>query len=267
MTKDRLKRIGEILGILQPLDALRYVMDRGLLPPRRPEYALQPTGLVSPLVLRSGESDKHVFGQIFVDAEYKPLLHRAPRARVIVDCGANVGFSTAWLAAAYPDSRIVAVEADERNVVQLRRNVRQFGDRVASVHAGIWTDDRGLKIERGRYRGGGAWATQVRLCQARETPDIESLSISGLMQRFEIAHVDILKMDIEGAEVPVLAKSSEWINCVSAVVIELHDDAGFGNATKVFTEVMERERFVVFATGELMVGIRPNRNTASFPVG
>lgn len=267
MRRDRLKRIGEILRILQPFDALRYVMDRGLLAPWHSEYRLKPAGLVSPLVLRSGESDKHVFGQIFVDGEYKPLLRRVPRAQTIVDCGANVGISTAWLAAAYPDSRIVAVEADERNVIQLRRNVRQFGARVTSVHAGIWPDNRGLKIERGSYRGGGAWASQVRLCEAWETPDIESLSISGLMKRFEIAHVDILKMDIEGAEVPLLASSSEWVRCVSAIVVELHDDAGFGNATEMFAEVMERENFVVFPTGELMVGIRQYPPTAAVPVG
>ena len=256
MRPGRLKRFQRLLEVFGARDVLRYIRDRPLLPRGRTEYHLTPRILSGSLVLRSGESDKHVFGQIFVDEEYSPLVSRIPSPGVIIDCGANVGFSTAWFAASFPSSRIVAVEADDRNVVQLRRNVAQFGARVSVVHAGIWTDDRGLKLEREKYRGGGAWATQVRACRQGECPDIESVSIPQLMRRYRLTCIDVLKMDIEGAEVPVLTASMAWMPAVAAIVIELHDDSCFGTATGIFDEVMQHEQFDVFQHGELSIGIR-----------
>jgi FkbM family methyltransferase len=262
MKPGRLKRFQRLLEVFGASDALRYIKDSSLLPFGRTEYHLTPRILSGSLVLRSGESDKHVLGQIFVDEEYLPLVSRIPSPGVIVDCGANVGFSTAWFAASFPSSRIVAVEADDRNVVQLRRNVAQFGERVSVVHAGIWTDDRGLKLERGKYRGGGAWTTQVRECRQGECPDIESVSILQLMRRYRLTSIDVLKMDIEGAEVPVLAESRAWMQAIAAIVIELHDDSCFGTATGIFEEVMQHQQFDVFQHGELSIGIRRNAAAA-----
>ena len=40
---------------------------------------------------------------------------------------------------------------------------------------------------------------------------------------FNRAQIDVLKMDIEGAEVEVLSGDSSWVDDVRTLIIELHD--------------------------------------------
>jgi hypothetical protein len=50
--------------------------------------------------------------------------------------------------------------------------------------------------------------------------------------------VDLLKIDIEGAEREVMEESGAWINTVAVLMIELHDDIKPG-CSKAFYEATE----------------------------
>jgi hypothetical protein len=49
------------------------------------------------------------------------------------------------------------------------------------------------------------------------------VSIADVMQLHGVDHIDILKMDIEGAELEVLTHHAEWLSRVGNLLIELHD--------------------------------------------
>jgi hypothetical protein len=62
-------------------------------------------------------------------------------------------------------------------------------------------------------------------------------------------------MDIEGAEVVVFSKNyANWLSRLDNLVIELHDDSGFGPASELVIGTINKHRhFEVSRSGELTV--------------
>ena len=59
----------------------------------------------------------------------------------IVDLGANVGYTAAFLASRFPDARVCGVEMDPANAALARQNTRCYGDRVKIIEAAVWSYD------------------------------------------------------------------------------------------------------------------------------
>ena len=53
--------------------------------------------------------------------------------------------------------------------------------------------------------------------------------MSELLTRYGMKSVSFLKMDIEGAEFPVLKCSSPWLGAVENIAMEVHAEAGNPN--------------------------------------
>ena len=117
-------------------------------------YTIRPKGYPYPLHLRYGTSDPYVFRQIFVEQEYAPF-RASGEIRLIVDCGANVGFSSAYFLHRFPNARVIAVEVVERWPVWRR----------AQASRRHWSHEAGLVVCRYGEEG---WRTQVRECQPGE---------------------------------------------------------------------------------------------------
>jgi len=56
----------------------------------------------------------------------------------------------------------------------------------------------------------------------------QAITIDKIMQIFDLEKIDILKIDIEGAEKEVFSDSSSWIERVESIIIELHDHMKIG---------------------------------------
>ena len=76
---------------------------------------IKPRGTAHPVRMRSGRSsDLSVFWQIFVNREYA-VLNDVHSTRLIIDLGANVGISSAYLLNQFPSAKVIAVEPDPGN--------------------------------------------------------------------------------------------------------------------------------------------------------
>lgn len=204
------------------------------------------------LYYRLGSSDLGVFHQVFVDREYAPLCDMR-EVRVVIDCGANVGYSSAYFLSQFPSCRVVAIEPDSGNFAMLERNLRAYGSRAEVVRAGIWSQSVPLKISQQRCREGREWAVQVRLCEAHEEPDFQGMSIASLFTTFRFTRISLLKMDIEGAEAVVFRGNVDWLDRVDAIAIELHDDSSFGRASEFFYAAIRGRGFEISRSGELTI--------------
>src|SRR5579864_5909313 len=80
-----------------------------------------------PVYLRAGTSDYSILKQIFVDDEYEPLRN-LDGPKCIIDCGANVGFSSLYFARLYPSAHILAIEPDEENAAVFLRNLTGYAE-------------------------------------------------------------------------------------------------------------------------------------------
>ncbi|MCE2970884.1 MAG: FkbM family methyltransferase [Burkholderiales bacterium] len=171
-----------------------------------------------PLHLRVPSTDVVAFHQIFVRREYDFAVRASPRA--IVDAGANVGYASVYFANRFPDARIVAIEPERSNFQVLEDNVRPYPN-VIAVRAALWNCNGRIALT---DPGLGHWGFVAAAQAATATDhDVPALTIDCLLDLYALPRIDILKLDIEGAEREVCADSEAWIDRVDAIVAELHE--------------------------------------------
>jgi FkbM family methyltransferase len=204
------------------------------------------------LVYRAGASDLDAFGQIFVDREYRCLDDIAD-AGLIVDCGANVGYSSAYFLSRFPRCRVIAVEADAANFEMLQKNLRRFAGRVTALKAGVWPRRVGLRFREERFGDGREWSYTVREAGPGEASQLDGIDIGSLLRTSGFDRISILKIDVEGAERHIFAENfEEWLGKVDAIVIELHGH----ECANVFYQAIGRYDFELSTCDELTVARR-----------
>jgi FkbM family methyltransferase len=147
-------------------------------------------------------SDLHVIREAFGDRVYALPEHLQPRT--IVDLGANIGASVLWFNRRFQNAEIHAVEPDRRALEKLRRNVAGLSG-VTVHHAAVAGEDG----ERTFYHADHAWSSSLVAEAARggRPGTVTALALPALLrERVGRERVDLLKLDIEGAEWEVLPR-------------------------------------------------------------
>ena len=224
------------------------------LPRRRAEFTLRFVGGLggcAPLrvVLRANTSDLFIATEIlvgfaaaptvsglrasrhFAAAEpfgggaYRPVAEMVPRsAREILDLGGNIGLSVRLWQEYFPDAGITVVEPDDGNLAQLRKNVAlgPAPEKVtvvrgfAAAEAGCAAVDRSSG-EACMYRMACGGAAGAELVEKRAMADLVGAAAG------RDGRIDLLKVDVEGAEAEIFRDCRGWIHRVSAMVVDLHD--------------------------------------------
>jgi FkbM family methyltransferase len=177
-----------------------------------------PKAIGSPITFRMGTSDLPCYRQVIVSNEYD--FPYPGNIRTIIDAGAYVGFSAIFFARKYPDAVILAIEPDAENFTLLQRNTRAF-PQITPIQAAVWGDTKQLSVV---DTGGREWGFQtVDTTSTSSRSVVAALAMETLLETYGIERVDILKVDIEGAERQVFAHADGWIDRVGSIVIELHD--------------------------------------------
>lgn len=230
--------IREVAGMRGVLQVVREKLgaDPGLVAVRRDELA-------HPVSLRVRSTDVATFQQIFAQREYAFDVRRQPRT--IIDAGANVGFASVFFANRYPNARIIALEPERSNFELLVLNAAPYPN-IVTVHGALWDDDTQVNL---LDTGAGNWGfmTQEPGQDSSEHHGtimgvVPTFTVSTLMKKYGLDHVDILKIDIEGAEREVFAAAGAWISSVDSLIAELHErrkigcNRSFYNATNAFDE-------------------------------
>jgi len=196
--------------------------------------------------LRPGTSDFSCFRQIFMDGDYELELPQRPD--VIVDVGANIGLASVFFTKRYYPSRIIALEPDPSNFEMLQLNTKDIPT-VSCYNQALWKHTGHLSLVHGNY---DKWGVQVRE-DARDKGTVEAIDMTTLMQQHKLDHIDLLKIDIEGAEFEVLSTDcSGWLPKVKVLVIELHDHLKKG-CTDAFTQAISSIRHKTWTSGENQV--------------
>jgi FkbM family methyltransferase len=193
--------------------------------PDRRRAIVRLPGYSHPLHFRIGTSDVQVVEQVFVRREYAAVA-ALPDVSFIVDCGANIGCTTFYLLHRYPHARAAVVEPDAGNMAVCRRNLAPFKGRVTFFEAGIWSSAGPMVVERGKFGDGAEWSFQVRPASAGEKPDVNAVTLPGLMAAAGFPRIDLLKMDVEGAEAEVFGAGCDpWLRLTRNIAIETHGPA------------------------------------------
>jgi FkbM family methyltransferase len=170
--------------------------------------------------LRSNHTDLKVFEQVFLQQDCEIPIERF-QPKLIIDGGAHIGCTSVYFALKYPSAKIICVEAERRNFAQLCRNVESFPN-IEPIHSAIHSHRGLVTIENPENDG---WGFRVQEAKPdHEAADvIPTTTIADLVLHSGYNCLDVLKLDIEGAELDIFREPCEWLNIVSVIIIELHD--------------------------------------------
>lgn len=215
--------------------------------PAKPRFEFLLPGMDHPLEMRYDSSDRHVFRQIFIEEEYRPV-NACGEVSLIVDCGAYAGLSGRYFLQHFPHAQLVCIEPNPDNFQLLQRNMRHFAGQVTLINKGVWSCTTGLRFRRQKYRDGREWSFQVEACAAGETPDLEAVGLSDIAARFPGRRIDLLKMDVERAEIEIFSRrTEEWLPRVRNIAVELHDE----QCRSVFFKALQGYRYESIRHGDL----------------
>lgn len=213
-------------------------------------------------LLRRDTSDLMVFQQIIICEEFKNIVNLIQQHEIkierIFDAGANIGLSAIYLKQHFPSAEVLCIEPDRSNYEQLIKNVKINNSinslkNVEVVQAGIWSRNGWMDIDCS-FRDGKEWSRRLIQSTAGKGK-VPVYSISQLIEKANWESIDLLKMDVEGAEEVIFSESSklDFLSKTRVVTIEIHDQFKVGFR---IIAILQRYGFKLYLSGELMIGIK-----------
>jgi FkbM family methyltransferase len=163
-----------------------------------------------------------IFKEVFVAGEYH-FAASSPNP-VVVDAGANIGLASLYFHLLYPECRVVAFEPDVAAFSALRQNVQANGLNVQCVNAGLWALEGTHTIYTDPSNEAGVSASMFQCSNLTTAVDIQVVQLS----RYIDGPVDLLKLDVEGAETAVLKDlaQSGKLTEIRQAIVEFHPHKG-----------------------------------------
>jgi FkbM family methyltransferase len=173
--------------------------------------------------LRLGSSDALVLKEIFLENEYDTFLGLdLGCSPVILDLGANVGFSVRYWFASIPNASVVAVEPDIGNSLLLRKNIGAIGKEAATtvISKCVLGYSRPVVLDRNHSE----WAYRVTTRpESSLGGEVDVTTVQELVDlQCRGRRVDLLKCDIEGAESELFQNCGSWLKYIKYAIVELH---------------------------------------------
>jgi FkbM family methyltransferase len=151
----------------------------------------------------------------------------------VLDLGAYAGDSTYFFARAVgPRGKVVAVEPDPANLAALRRNVREHRLAQVAVEGSAILDLDGEVA----FQAEGSIGSGIKETSGQEGHEITvaTVTLATLLARHGLDRPHFIKMDIEGAEVRVLAGNAELLRRLRPrMIIEPHPCRGVPNLAEI----------------------------------
>lgn len=136
---------------------------------------------------------------------------------LIIDAGSNIGLSIIYFKKNYLDSEIHAFEANPEIFETLKFNIESFElDNVNLINKAIWNSETTLDFLATKDDSGRISRKHDQINQAMIK--VKTTRLTPYLDR----HIDLLKLDIEGAETQVINDCSDHLGNIENIFIEYH---------------------------------------------
>jgi FkbM family methyltransferase len=206
-------------------------------------------------------SDLDVFGQIYKYLEYQPLVSifkehfpqvKAPK---IIDAGSNIGLTTVYLSKHFSNAQFIAIEPDSSNFELMSSNFELNQTGVVKIKGGIWSRNTFLKII-SDFRDKNHWS--IRVEETNDASELPAFSLNYLVDTYQLEHIDILKIDVEGSEKEVFTGEHADVSFLAktkCIAIEIHDEF---ECREAIYAILDQYNFKYIESGELTIGVNQN---------
>jgi FkbM family methyltransferase len=164
---------------------------------------------------------KNVCQWIFSGKSY-PLMSFAGEVKTIVDIGANIGAATVYFSVCYPAARVFSFEPSPRNQTLLQANTADL-PQVKAFPYGLFDCDRPAVLYHGLHDSVENSIAKGRYLTDASDP-IALRDTGTVFQELNLKAIDILKLDTEGCEVPILLSMRKWIPETGVIYVEFHSE-------------------------------------------
>jgi FkbM family methyltransferase len=202
------------------------------------------SNLAYPFTFRLISEDKNVvLGNIIRNEALEGPL--PDNARFIVDAGCYIGDTTALFLSRYHASTCVALEPGSAHVLA-SRNLARYGGRAILLKAALMGTAGICKIDEAD--------TGTQAVHAADG-DVAAVTMAQILELSPHGRIDILKVDIEGAENELFESVEGWLHLVDCITIELHGD----RAKHEIPTKLKAAGFELSQNGYALVALRPRQ--------
>ncbi len=165
--------------------------------------------------------------EIFESGIYNNYIHLNKNS-IVLDIGAHIGLFSCKVAKKV--KKVIAVEPHLKNFELLKQNIKlNHFDNITSLNMAVgWK--KGYTILYGK--GGGATILKSREAGKNK---VKMIKLSEIIKNFNLKEIDLLKMDVEGAEEIILNSSLNSFRKIKEVVMEIH--IPFVNEKKIISNL------------------------------
>jgi FkbM family methyltransferase len=216
------------------------------------------TGLF--IAYRKDSSDLRVYNQVILNEEYQPLIGLIKRHKnekeiySIIDAGANIGLTSLYFKMIFKNALVLALEpnTDSYSLLKINTFLNKFKN-IRSLQKAVWHTTKAL-VPNTEFRDGKEWSFAVSESDINDTnPKLFGISISDLMEISKLNEIDILKIDIEGAEFEVFNGKLDFLEKTKYIAIEIHPEKG----DPIFIyKILDKMGFIHFTQGETCFGYK-----------
>ncbi len=197
----------------------------------------------SDIFLRKGTKDHETFKEIFIDNIYNIPLHIYPKT--IIDAGGNIGLASRFFKHKYPESQVILIEVDQENSKEAEKNLKSYSG-LTILNKGLYNTNTYFKIN-DTFNATNSYVVEEA---TQDDYDIESITIPDIIHEYNWQVVDLLKIDIEGAEKALFSSDyEEWLPKVNVIMIETHDRM-VAQCSITVMKALDRYDFGLYTTTE-----------------
>jgi FkbM family methyltransferase len=157
---------------------------------------------------------RHSYKEIFEEEVYK--FKTDTLRPLIIDCGSNIGLSIIYFKRLFPESRVIAFEPDDKIFTLLKENLSGFNfSETQLINKGVWKSETLLRFD---STGGMGGSIVNNAATSNRVIEISTIRLRDYLSQ----PVAFLKIDIEGAEIPVLEDCKDQLYNVENLFVEYH---------------------------------------------
>lgn len=223
------------------LKLLQWIFTLHLRPPSSPLHSLDqisfsiiPKDSPIKIELRCNQSDLYTFAEIFLRDVYQDGISHVPeKVTSFVDLGAHIGLTSLLFSLSFPNVRVVCVEPVLENVSVLRRNMILNNLSWNIIQKAVGTVNGTREFYGSQWWSSGTIVPEVGKARISDPQrpecflalppfNVEVITIDSLLKSIHIDFVDVLKIDIEGAEALIINENANWLSQVGLILLDIH---------------------------------------------
>jgi len=197
------------------------------------------------ILLSKKWGDLQILKEVFCEDYYFNKFIDLKKISTMADLGGHKGYVSLLYAGLIPNIKIVSLEPEEENYLIFEENIKnnRLEDKITLLKNAIWSQDCIKTFYKIKTYSAGHTFYETHLEQYEKIKhEVKCLSLATVMKECGFKKIDLLKIDVEGAEYEVLFNLEKTIlRNIRYILIECHRIDN--NSDQDIKEFLEKNNF------------------------